>query len=110
MARTFTYRVNYAADVIASARRTSREFDNCFENGDGNQVVAALVQRAQKNERLAANLWRYIAKPDGPDPFTQADTDNADRAKAAALDALQRARAARRGLFDDTARNQRSLI
>ena len=52
------------------------------------------------------------------DPFAQADADNAERAKAEALDALQRARAARRdaqpmspgGLFDDTARNQRSMF
>jgi len=53
-----------------------------------------------------------------PDPFAQADADNAERAKAEALDTLQRARAARRdaqpmspgGLFDDTARNQRSMF
>ena len=56
----FAGRVNYAAEVIAAGRSTSRAFDNCFENSDGDAVAAAMVRRAQKNPRLAANLWRYI--------------------------------------------------
>ena len=56
----FTGRVNYAAAVISSGRRTTRSFDNCFENHDGDAVAAALVRRAEKNERLRTNLPRYI--------------------------------------------------
>jgi hypothetical protein len=56
----FAGRVNYAAKVIAEGRNTSRAFDNCFENYDGDEVAAALVRRAEKNPRLAANLFRYI--------------------------------------------------
>lgn len=56
----FPARVSYAAAVISAGRRTSRGFDNCFENSDGNAVVAALLRRAEKNPKLAANLPRYI--------------------------------------------------
>lgn len=58
----FAGRVNFAAFVITQGRRTSRSFDNCFENYDGDAVAAALVRRARKNERLAANLFRYISE------------------------------------------------
>lgn len=56
----FAGRVNYAAQVISAGRQTSRGFNNCFENSDGDAVAAALVRRAQSNPRLADNLWRYI--------------------------------------------------
>lgn len=56
----FVGRVNYAAQVIANRRPTSRAFDNCFENSDGDAVAAALMRRADKNPKLAANLPRYI--------------------------------------------------
>lgn len=56
----FAGRVNYAAQVIANGRSPSRAFDNCFENHDGDEVAAALVRRAEHNERLRANLWRYL--------------------------------------------------
>lgn len=58
----FAGRVNYAAAVISAGRRTSRAFDNCFENSDGDAVCAALIRRAAKNEKLAANLWRYVCR------------------------------------------------
>jgi len=58
----FAGRVNYAAAVISNGRRTSRAFDNCFENLDGDAVIAALVRRSEKNPRLAANLWRYLCE------------------------------------------------
>jgi hypothetical protein len=58
----FAGRVNFAAFIITQGRRTSRSFDNCFENNDGDAVAAALVRRARTNERLAANLFRYISK------------------------------------------------
>lgn len=58
----FKGRVDYAASVIAARRNTSRAFDGCFENYDGDAVVVALVRRAERNERLAENLPRYICK------------------------------------------------
>ena len=58
----FAGRVNFAAFIITQGRTTSRSFDNCFENSDGDAVVAALVRRARKNERLAANLFRYLCE------------------------------------------------
>ena len=56
----FAGRVNYAAQVITNLRNTSRSFDNCFENYDGDVVVAALVRRAEKNVRLRENLPAYL--------------------------------------------------
>lgn len=58
----FAGRVNFAAFIITQGRQTSRSFDNCFENNDGDAVAAALVRRARTNERLAANLFRYISE------------------------------------------------
>lgn len=56
----FAGRVNYAAQVISNGRATSRAFDNCFENDDGDEVCAALMRRAEKNKRLADNMPRYL--------------------------------------------------
>jgi hypothetical protein len=58
----FAGRVNFAAFIIMQGRPTSRSFDNCFENNDGDAVAAALVRRARTNERLAVNLFRYISE------------------------------------------------
>lgn len=57
----FKGRVNYAAAVISAGRRTTRSFDNCFENWDGDAVAAALMRRAEKNQKLRQNLPRYIS-------------------------------------------------
>ncbi|PZR93507.1 MAG: hypothetical protein DI537_10330 [Stutzerimonas stutzeri] len=57
----FRGRVNYAAAVISAGRRPTRSFDNCFENWDGDAVAAALMRRAEKNQRLRENLPRYIS-------------------------------------------------
>lgn len=56
----FRGRVNYAAKVIAYGRRPTRAFDDCFENWDGDEVATVIVRRARKNQRLAANLHRYL--------------------------------------------------
>jgi dsDNA-specific endonuclease/ATPase MutS2 len=56
----FVGRVNFAAAVISKGSRQTRNFDNCFENDDGHQVAAALMRRAEKNEKLAKNLFKYI--------------------------------------------------
>lgn len=57
----FSGRVNYAAAVIADRREPTRNFDNCFENWDGDVVATALWRRAQKNTRLAENMPRYLS-------------------------------------------------
>lgn len=61
-ADNFAGRVNYAARVIIEGRTPTRAFCDCFENDDGDAVAAALVRRAERNPRLAANLWRYLSK------------------------------------------------
>lgn len=58
----FAGRVSYAARVISLGRETSRAFDNCFENDDGDAVIAILARRAQKNPNIAANLYRYLVR------------------------------------------------
>ena len=58
----FAGRVNYAAKVISEGRNSTRTFDSCFENDDGDEVAVALVRRAEKNPKLAANLYRYLHK------------------------------------------------
>ena len=54
----FAGRVRYAASVIATGKNTSRAFDNCFENDDGDEVSVALTR--SQNPRIAANLYRYL--------------------------------------------------
>ena len=61
----FAGRVNYAAAFMlrpkdGRRRQTTRAFDSCFENGDGDAVLAALVRRAVRNERLRAALPLYL--------------------------------------------------
>jgi hypothetical protein len=54
-------RINYAARCIVSGHTGSRAFDTCFEMGDGDEVVSALVRRAKKNQRLASRLRGVIS-------------------------------------------------
>lgn len=60
----FAGRVNLAAAYISQGRDVScnRTFDTCFEMYDGDVVAAALYRRAEKNQKLAANLPRYISQ------------------------------------------------
>lgn len=60
--KTLKERIDFAARVIREGRRTSREFDSCFEQGDGYAVVIALVRRGKKNPIIAKNLPRYVAQ------------------------------------------------
>lgn len=73
----FAGRVNLAALYISRGRRTSRNFDSCFENHDGDAVATALYRRAQANPDgdLARNLWRYLSR-DSVEPVA---TENAHR-------------------------------
>lgn len=50
----------YAAKIIAQGGSPSRAFDNCFENYDGDEVSVAIVRRARRNPKIAANLSRYL--------------------------------------------------
>lgn len=93
----FSGRVNYAAAVISNNRATSRAFDSCFENHDGDEVATILVRRAEKNPRLAANLWRYLAR-DSVMPAVERLKDVSTRQMAAHA-AETRARCRRE--FDD---------
>jgi hypothetical protein len=56
----FVGRVAYAAKIIAYGGSPSRAFDNCFENHDGDEVATAIVRRARRNPKIAANLHRYL--------------------------------------------------
>lgn len=60
----FAGRVSLAALYISQGNRTTRAFDNCFENADGDAVAVALYRRAQKSPDgpIARNLWRYLAR------------------------------------------------
>lgn len=70
----FSARVNFAAAYIGAGTATTRRFDSCFENDDGDAVVTALYRRAQLRPlgRLAANLWRYVAR-DSAEPVAIAN-------------------------------------
>lgn len=60
----FAARVNFAASYISGGKRTTRRFDSCFENYDGDQVAVALYRRtlARPDTNLAANLFRYLSR------------------------------------------------
>lgn len=53
--RGLEYRQNLALAIYLAgtgAMKGSRAFDNCFENNDGDQVVAFLVHQARRDSRL----------------------------------------------------------
>ena len=56
----FSGRVAYAAATIAAGRPTSRAFDNCFENSDGDEVSTIVYRRSLRNPKIAVNIWRYL--------------------------------------------------
>jgi hypothetical protein len=60
----FAGRVKMAASYISQGRESTRAFDTCFEMWDGDAVAVALVRRSRKNPntKLAANIWKYIAR------------------------------------------------
>ena len=60
----FAGRVNLAASYIARGRSTNRTFDTCFEMGDSDAVVTALIRRAESRPdgRLAQRLFLYVAE------------------------------------------------
>lgn len=57
----FAGRVAYAAATISAGNRSTRSFDNCFENYDGDEVAVAVYRRALKNPKLMANFSRYLS-------------------------------------------------
>lgn len=58
--QNFSGRVAYAAATIAAGRSTTRAFDNCFENSDGDEVSTIVYRRSLRNPKIAANIWRYL--------------------------------------------------
>lgn len=78
----FAGRVDVAALVISQGRHTTRSFDNCFENYDGDAVATALYRRAQKRPDgdLSRNLWRYLSR----DTVEPVAIENAHRTNLAA--------------------------
>lgn len=95
----FAGRVAYAAATIIAGREATRSFDNCFENYDGSYVAAALVRRAAKNPRLAANLPRYL------DPVMAQHC--ADRFEGLNLTKAAREHCAKRAAEDEAQRAER---
>ena len=60
----FDFRVTTAVRIMMAGGPTGancRKFDACFEMGDGDKVVLALVRRAQRNTRLMKVLPKFIA-------------------------------------------------
>lgn len=61
----FAGRVDYATKCLVrgpGAGGFSRSFDNCFENNDGEVVMAALARRALKNPRLLGGIRKWFAE------------------------------------------------
>ena len=62
-------RKQYAARVLLKGGPFTRTYDNCFEMGDGDEVVKYLMARAQKDAPLRAAIerqgtwdyWQYFA-------------------------------------------------
>lgn len=53
-------RVRFAVGVILRGTPTTRDFDSCFEMGDGDRIAATVYARALKNPRLMAALPKYL--------------------------------------------------
>ena len=55
-------RARIAAAIISRDGTITREFENCFEMGDGDRVTAILFRRILKNSmsQLARNLPRFL--------------------------------------------------
>lgn len=64
----FQKRVNLAAAYISKGSPSTRTFDSCFENFDGDAVALALYLRTLKrpDTKLAANIWKYLCKTSVP--------------------------------------------
>lgn len=79
--RGLDFRQHLALAIYLSgneAMKRSRAFDNCFENNDGDQVVAFLVQQARANRQLE----RQIANDFGGN-FPEQWLETAKRVEAA---------------------------
>lgn len=46
-------RATIAANMIKKNNRFDRPFDDCFEMGDGNEVMNYIIEKARKDVRLA---------------------------------------------------------
>ncbi len=68
MANGFDRRVTVAATHISKGHPSTRHFDSCFENFDGDAVALALYLRTLKrpDTKLAKNIWKYLDKNSVP--------------------------------------------
>ena len=53
-------RVTFVCSYILQGRKTTRAFDGCFEDGDGDEVAARVYKRALKNQKIMDRLPRYV--------------------------------------------------
>lgn len=53
---SYQARVNYACRVIANRGPFTRAYDTCFESGDADKVVHAILNRSRSNTLLLAGL------------------------------------------------------
>lgn len=53
-------RVDFACAFVLSGRVTTREFDACFEMGDGDEVAARVYRRALSSPALMDAVKRYL--------------------------------------------------
>jgi hypothetical protein len=65
MENNFNSRVEYAIAYIKNPSilkraNTQRKFDSCFEQYDGNYVIAALVRRAAKTKNFEDALFNFL--------------------------------------------------
>ena len=52
-------RVDHAIQCIMHGRTNQRDFDACFEMYDGDEVVSAIIRRAEKNPVIMSALERW---------------------------------------------------
>lgn len=74
---TFTNRVDRAALYLRRGTTARRAFSDCFEHGDGDAVVVALMRRARKSPDLWSALEVYF-KGKIPDQWLELERLHAD--------------------------------
>ena len=79
----FMERVNYAAQCLVRGTN-SRTMDTCFEMGDGDLVVTALVRRSRRNPKLRASIAAGWGG-DFPESWEETARENAEHTNVRAL-------------------------
>jgi len=55
-AKSAKARANIAVRMIKQQNNFGRPFDDCFEMGDGNQVMECLIEKIKNDRELAYNI------------------------------------------------------